>query len=216
MNISAEQINAFQSKKPHNLSVKEGIDVASEVDKELSADTTKPSIFIEQPTVSPVSSKPVGNVNSGLGLGRQIQESVSSFYRPGTQQIVIRLDPPDLGRVTIKFIEQRDGITGILHVDRLDTKNEIQQALPGIIQNLQNSDIQIKKLEVVLNNQQQNNTPGENTSGHNGNFEQQNPQNRNALGNTASYHEWLANSNNPGNSTDPYLELTDKSINMLI
>ena len=216
MNISAEQINVFQSEKPHNLPEKRSVNVAFKVDEEFSVDTTKPSVFIEQPTVSPVSSKPVGNVNSGLGLGRQIQESVTSSYRPGTQQIIIRLDPPDLGRVTIKFIEQRDGITGILHVDRLDTKSDIQQALPGIIQNLQNSDIQIKKLEVVLNNQQQYNAPGENSTNQNGHFGQQNSSNQNSPTNPASYHDWLANSTNATNSADRHIELTDKTINMLI
>jgi hypothetical protein len=216
MNVSAEQINAIGVEKWQNISVNKDYYANSKSDNKISMDAIIPSAVTEQPLLSTAPSKIAGITNSDLGLGRQIQESVSSFYRPGTQQIVIRLNPPDLGQVTIKFIEHRDGISGTLHVDKLQTKDQIQQALPGIIQNLQNSDIPIKKLDVVLTNQQQYTASGEQSGGHNSASEQQNPHGPNPLENPVSYNEWLANSNNIRDFTDPRIQLSDDSINMLI
>ncbi|MHC4242785.1 MAG: hypothetical protein ACYSU4_10305, partial [Planctomycetota bacterium] len=49
-------------------------------------------------------------------IGKQIQESVrSSFSQEGpNQQITIQLNPPELGKVLIKFQEQDNQITGLL------------------------------------------------------------------------------------------------------
>jgi len=118
--------------------------------------------------------------------------------------------------VVIRFIERNNEITGILHVDKAGTKQEIQQLLPGIIQNLENANVPIKKLEVVLNNQPQYNTPDENAAGYNGHFEQQNTPNHSPFSNAASYNKWVENSSDIHNSTDTLIELTDKSINLLI
>lgn len=92
---------------------------------------------------------------SNADITRQIQETVTSSYRPGDKQVVIRLDPPELGRVTLRFIEKPEGITGVLQVDQTQTRHEIERALPEIIQTLQNASIQIRKIDVVQTPQQQ-------------------------------------------------------------
>jgi flagellar hook-length control protein FliK len=219
MNASMEQISSLEAEKQQNMSenADSNVDFNVSESEQLSADTTGSPVMAEKASFLGETVKVAVNSNSGLGLGRQVQESVSSIYRPGTQQMVIRLDPPDLGRITIRFTEQRDGITGILHVEKSQTKQEIQQTLPGIVQHLQNSDVHIKKLEVVLNNQPQNDTAEEHSANQNGNFGEQNSPHQNSSGNTVSYNEWLANSDNAANhSTTPQIELTDQSINMLI
>ena len=88
-------------------------------------------------------------------VGRQIQESISTSLRQGEQQIIIRLNPPELGKVLIKFQEQQGQLVGLVEVSKAQTRVEIQQALSQIIQNLQSSGIQVKKLEVVLTDQQE-------------------------------------------------------------
>lgn len=216
MNVAMEQINSLKAEKQENSAKNKDFNADLSSPEEVFTDAARSSSMAEKSPVSGDPVKMVGDTGSKLALGRQIQESVTSTYRPGTQQIVIRLDPPELGRVTIRFIEQRDGITGILHVDKPDTKHEIQQTLAGIVQNLQNANIPIKKLEVVLNNQPQNNGPGEDSGNHHGNFEQRHSFNQNASENTASYHEWRSNSIKISNSTDETAELTDISINLLI
>ncbi len=83
-------------------------------------------------------------------LPRQIQESIALGVQQNSRQLVIRLDPPELGRVAIRFQEDSQGITGVLEVQKSQTRHDIQQALPEIVQQLQDSGVQIKRVEVLL------------------------------------------------------------------
>ncbi len=91
--------------------------------------------------------------NGSAGISEQILQSVNSSLRQGNQQITIHLNPPELGKVFIKFKEQQNQITGLLIVDKIQTRYEIQQALPQIIRNLADLGIQVKRLEVTLTDQ---------------------------------------------------------------
>lgn len=88
-------------------------------------------------------------------ITEKMLESVhsSSSQEAGTQQITLRLNPPELGLVLIKFEEQENQITGLLEVSKAQTRYEVERALPNIIQNLADSGIEIKRLEVMLTNQ---------------------------------------------------------------
>ena len=88
-------------------------------------------------------------------ISEQILESIHSpsSQQSGTQQITIRLNPPELGKVFIKFEGQENQITGLLEVSKAQTRYEVEQALPQIIQNLADFGIQVKRLEVTLTNQ---------------------------------------------------------------
>ena len=93
--------------------------------------------------------------NAFTSVSEQLQESMHTSLRQGDQQLTIRLNPPELGRVFIKFQGKGDQITGLLEVDRAQTRYEIEQALPQLIRNLAECGVQIKRLEVVLTNQQE-------------------------------------------------------------
>ncbi|MHC4327798.1 MAG: flagellar hook-length control protein FliK, partial [Planctomycetota bacterium] len=90
-------------------------------------------------------------------VSKQILESVQSSISSQTadRQITIQLNPPELGKVFIKFQEQDAQISGTLEVSKAQTRSEIEQALPQIIQNLTDSGIQIKRLEVMLSQEDQ-------------------------------------------------------------
>jgi len=90
--------------------------------------------------------------DTSADIGKQILESIQSSLsqQRQDQQITVRLNPPELGKVLIKFQEQDEQITGLLEVSRAQTRIEIQQSLPQIIRSLQDSGIQIKRLDVVL------------------------------------------------------------------
>ncbi|MCX5634535.1 MAG: flagellar hook-length control protein FliK [Planctomycetota bacterium] len=152
-------------------------------------------------------------------VSEQIQGSILGSLRQGDQQITIRLNPPELGKVTIKFHEQENQLTGLLQVSKTQTKYEIQQALPEIIQNLQNMGIQVKKLEVVmsepdLTGQQAYN----NQSLQDGSAGHQAGTHENTPSGTVTANEWLTK--NSGYSQTPQsqqgTQITDKSINMLM
>jgi len=159
-------------------------------------------------------------------VGQQIQESVrSSFSQEGqNQQITVKLNPPELGKVLIKFQEQDNQITGLLEVSKTQTRIEIEQAIPQIIRGLQDSGIQIKRLDVVLSQggQPDQGAPRDSASGElqNGWTQQQYPTDsytgRNNL-DTSEINEWLIKNNSYQNTSDLQEALaTDGSINMLI
>ena len=155
-------------------------------------------------------------------ITEQILESIqsSSSQQAGTQQITIRLNPPELGKVLIKFEEQENKIIGLLEVSKAQTRYEVEQALPQIIQNLSDSGIQIKRLEVMLTDQngqqsygdeslqdgllqQHHDLPGESNPDSPGTLS---TNHLGIVGNNSSYQDGLG----------PQMQITDNSINILI
>ncbi len=154
-------------------------------------------------------------------LGKQILESIhSSLSQKGQdQQITIRLNPPELGKVFIKFQGQDDQITGLLEVSKPQTRIEIQQALPQIIQNLQDSGIQIKRIEVVLSEADQPKQEAlKDQSPQNGWNQQQDSANPDTQTNnpyTSGINQWLLNINSYQNMSELQEILITDGINIL-
>ncbi len=156
-------------------------------------------------------------------IGKQILESIhSSLSQKGqNQQITIRLNPPELGKVFIKFQEQDSQIIGLLEVSKAQTRIEIQQALPQIIQNLQDSGIQIKRLDVVLSEGEQPEQEALKDQSLQNGWTQQHDSTNSHLGvnnpDTNGINEWLINNKSYENISELQEALTtDGSINMLI
>ena len=213
------QLSAQQT-ETHNNSLSNH---ASKPDMEVSAQVligNNPQIVIKEqpPTVATAFAKVAGSADSGAGVSEQIHESIHSSFRLGNEQIVIRLNPPELGKVAVKLQKQADNVTGLIQVDKPQTKHQIEQVLPEIIQNLQSSGIKIKELEVVLTNPQeryasrdQSSTGGQdNWSG------QQNSPNPESQKTDTTYNEWLTNISGDTEVIGPQVKLTDGSIDILI
>jgi len=200
--------------------------------KNNSSETFK-QIFSSDGAQSPVSQqpsnvsapKPAGSTLPGeasTDVGKQIQESIHSSLRQDGQQITIRLNPPELGKVTIKFHQQDGKITGLLEVSRPQTRAEIQNALPQILQNLAEDGVQIKRLDVMLTNQHQQQafkdassatTSGE-QHGH-GQTGADNDPHPNNPGWTEA-NQWLTSEQGYTGFAEAQVQITDDSINMLI
>jgi len=167
------------------------------------------------------------NIKSDItsDVNKQILESInSSISRQGVdKQITVQLNPPELGKVVIKFQEQNSEITGHLEISKPETRFEVEQALPQIVRNLNDNGIQIRKMEVVstdINQSQQESQEsfkeqlfsGDDTSqGHTA----ANDERKGGSDNTGFY-DWLSNksgrnSNGLGNNF-----VANKSINLLI
>jgi flagellar hook-length control protein FliK len=110
----------------------------------------RPSATAQPPKAS--TSSPFANTSASIG--EQIRESITSSMGRPEQQITIRLNPPELGKVVVRFQEQDSHITGLLEVSKPQTRAEIQYALPQMLRNLQDSGVQIRRLEVVVTNEQ--------------------------------------------------------------
>jgi len=155
-------------------------------------------------------------------VGKQIQESIHSSLKQGEQQVTIRLNPPELGKVSIKLHEQDGQIIGLLEVSRAQTRAEIQQALPQMIQNLVESGVQVKRLEVLLTNQQEQQSfkdpslaagadgwSGQGQAGANSDSQGNNP-------GWVETNEWLTNDQSYTSFIEPGVQVTDDFINILV
>jgi flagellar hook-length control protein FliK len=83
-------------------------------------------------------------------IGEQIRDSMHTSLARGEQQVMIRLRPPELGSVLVRFGEQNGQIQGVLEVTRGQTRHEVEQALPEVLRNLQDLGIHVRRLDVTV------------------------------------------------------------------
>jgi hypothetical protein len=150
-----------------------------------------------------------------LDIRKQILESIHSSLSGGDRQISIRLNPPELGKVFIRFQEHNAQITGLLEVSQAQTRYQIEQMLPQIVRDLQGSGIQIKHLEVVLTEQtdhhaSQGQSLLDGWSGQHGSSES------GASGSNKSADVWLTNDDGCQDGLLRQVQITDDSINILV
>jgi hypothetical protein len=151
-------------------------------------------------------------------ITEQIQSSINSSLRQGDQQISIRLNPPELGKVVIEFKQQEQEITGLVEVSKTQTKYEVEQALPQIIQNLADCGIEIKRLEVMLSDGQQSGQQAlKDQSLQDGWAQEQSPANPGGETNNTPANQRLTNENSyAGLNELQEVFVTNNSINILI
>lgn len=131
-----------------------------EINEIIPADSPRISAA-EQPLAAAQTPKSAANPSdSGISstVSEQIRESITSSTVGPNREITIRLNPPELGSVVVKFQEQGDHITGLLEVSKSQTRAEIQQMLPEITRDLQELGVQVKRLEVVMTGEQERQT----------------------------------------------------------
>ncbi|MCE5339728.1 MAG: flagellar hook-length control protein FliK [Planctomycetaceae bacterium] len=160
----------------------------------------------------------LNNADSTTSVAGQIQYNIQSSLSADNREIVIQLNPPELGKVEIKFTEDSTGLTGVLSVDKPHTRYEIQQSLPEIIQNLKDGGVDIKKIEVVLANQQEHQDMKDHSSAGQNNWSwQQNSSNQqnNTGGNI--YSRWGSKGTESYNPySTPDMHYSEDSVNMLV
>jgi flagellar hook-length control protein FliK len=91
--------------------------------------------------------------SASQSVSDQILDSVRASMANGDRQITIRLSPPELGSVTVRFQEQGEQVRAVLEVARSDTRQEVERAIPEVLRTLQEAGVQIKRVEVVLADQ---------------------------------------------------------------
>lgn len=90
---------------------------------------------------------------SSESISQQISDSVQVSLARGDKELVIRLNPPELGSVSVRLEERGDTIAGILEVGKSETRREIEHALPQLIQSLQEAGIQIRRVDLTVADQ---------------------------------------------------------------
>jgi flagellar hook-length control protein FliK len=225
LNTSSVQIIAGQTKEQSNSTSNKS---TSQSFNQMLSQHNPQTLITEQSSISAKNTTTANSPNQSSSdvsadIGRQILESVqSTMSRQGTDhQITVRLNPPELGKVLIKFQQQDSELTGLMEVNKSQTRFEIEQALPHIIRNLANCGIHIKRLEVMLSNEQQ---TGQGTLGNQslqyGSAQQQYSANPGTSGNDSAFgqsSEWLSSNNSYDNLSElQEAFITDGSINMLV
>ena len=115
--------------------------------------TTTSHVTDAQPVIASHSAATTNNSSAQdttASLREQICMSVQNSVQQGQHQITINLNPPELGRVSIKFTEQSGQLTGSLEATNSQTRADIQQAMPEMIRSLEQSGINIKRIDVSL------------------------------------------------------------------
>lgn len=82
-------------------------------------------------------------------VSEQILDSMHASIVRGDKQLLVRLQPPELGSVLIRFRQQGNEVGGVVQVGRADTRQEVEQALPQVLRGLQEAGVQIKRLDVI-------------------------------------------------------------------
>lgn len=81
---------------------------------------------------------------------REIPEQIQKAVESGNRQIVLRLDPPDLGQVHVRLRMNQGVLTADLKVDSGSTKDVFTSALPQIRASLEHAGIRVGELQVDL------------------------------------------------------------------
>ena len=80
----------------------------------------------------------------------QVFEGLTAGAVRDGQQVVIRLNPPELGRVRITIQSDEDGVRGVLRVDSPRALMELQRESEELVDRLAAGGVNFRRLEVVL------------------------------------------------------------------
>jgi flagellar hook-length control protein FliK len=142
-----------QSKEGHLAGLKESH--KEQVDVSVSAGSNPATFSQRLSSASPSASTfDATNIrNTSQSVSDQILDSVRASLAGGEKQVLVRLNPPELGSVTVRFQEQGQQIRAVLEVVRNETRQEVERAIPEVLRTLQEAGIQIRRVEVVLADQ---------------------------------------------------------------
>jgi len=171
--------------------------------------------------------------NAAGSISPQIAVSIEGSLRQGDTNLTIYLNPPELGKVLVRFQQQQDQITILLEASKPETRREIELTLPQIMRSLQDSGVQIRRLEVSapsgsdeLEQQLDAHAPGQDnseTTQHHFTGESDSDLDwigvlHSSTNDEESFHEWLTSTVKDRHQDDfaPPLVSTGGSINMLI
>lgn len=150
-NLRAEAVPAA-GKEIRSTEPKPGLQMRAEFSVSSHGESMPVSQRVSTPTQIPIMDN-AATRNPVQHIGGQILDSVHASLTRGDRQVLVRLHPPELGTVLVRFREQGEHITGLLEVGRSDTRHEIERALPQVLRGLQDAGVQVRRFEVVMSDQ---------------------------------------------------------------
>jgi flagellar hook-length control protein FliK len=83
-------------------------------------------------------------------IREQISQSVAAAAQQLNRQITIQLNPPELGKVSVKFSQTGAELTGFIEASNPRTRADINQQIPEIIRSLEQAGVTVKRIDVTL------------------------------------------------------------------
>ena len=114
----------------------------------LTSSNTAAQIDLDKPL--PETAKNSQPIRTTINLGEQIQDTARLFIHSNKNQLMVRLNPPELGSIFLKVSDKDGEISGLLKVSNLQAQSEIQQQLPEILRNLEEAGINIKRFDCIV------------------------------------------------------------------
>jgi flagellar hook-length control protein FliK len=218
-NITDKQVKAVQSRAEivYHKQNQESAAAPAKIDTKVAAVSEQ----FSPPTVSATGTANVNAsatatnaaANAGANVHEQIASAAVTASHKVGQRIAVNLNPPELGRISIKFEKNGDEVIGRVEVEKSQTKNQIDLNLSQIVQNLQDSGVQLKRLEVVLQDQSLGNQQeftGQTQRDWNGNHHFESEKNY------ADIHSVLSAGDQFSYSAQSGAHFSDKSVNILV
>ena len=84
---------------------------------------------------------------------RQITDAVRTSAARNGQQIVVRLNPPELGRVRVMLRSEGNDLRGVLEVESPRTLQQLQREAPALLARLADAGIQLRRMDMSLSDQ---------------------------------------------------------------
>jgi flagellar hook-length control protein FliK len=83
-------------------------------------------------------------------IREQISQSVTAAAQQLNRQITIQLNPPELGKVSVKFSQAGSELTGLIEASNPRTRADINQQIPEILRSLEQAGVSVKRIDVTL------------------------------------------------------------------
>ena len=83
-------------------------------------------------------------------INDQLVRGMRMFSRNGTSQVTMRLDPPELGEVTIRLVSENRVLSGEIAVGSREVHEVVQRNMAGLREALANQGIQVDRIEVSV------------------------------------------------------------------
>lgn len=142
------EIMAFSSPEVKTVTISEM--PASAPRQAVSKEVPTDAVWVGTSSVVPASS--MGSEAASVPAGQQIAIAVRSGVEQGEPRVVIRLDPPDLGEVSISISTRGSEVQAVVRVEHPETLKRLEQETPGLMQRLADAGIQVRRVELSLNN----------------------------------------------------------------
>jgi flagellar hook-length control protein FliK len=98
---------------------------------------------------------------TGAGVADQVAESIRASGGRTDREIEVRLHPPELGRLRITLRSDGEAVRGVVRVEVPETAARLQQEAAPLLARLQADGIDVRRLDVVLNQNSQGGTGGQ-------------------------------------------------------